>query len=373
MNGSKQVFFNERLAKVAALVAAGLAFTSCAGDDGSASNVDAAAPQETTAPATERVAASITLKPDDPRAPTFQLTMLADGSFVFEGSDGQNAVRQDRATGAAEVVTSVGTVRNTGIPLTGPDAPDFRPVYEIVTRRPLSAAVLGAARDGKTTPGKSADGRDTITYTGTIDSVTTNAQVDAETGLVLSASALGRSDSVKGGPVTTSSISRLPTIKTKEPITEGAPGPFKVMSPEKAVTAVPYKAPKISIPGFTPSWAQVGLGRTGVIGGGEAGNPDSSDVMIVDHRQGFHSIVLTTRHAGIPDAKWLDPYDHVGTPTIEKYQPKAGAGAGTTFEIVTGEGVEPHAWGVLPGGVVVTIGGDAGIADLKAAVDSLTY
>jgi hypothetical protein len=50
--------------------------------------------------------------------------------------------------------------------------------------------------------------------------------------------------------------------------------------------------------------------------------------------------------------------------------PAAVAAAGVAFEIVTGPGIVPHAWGIA-GDLVITIGGDVGVAQLRAALESL--
>lgn len=96
--------------------------------------------------------------------------------------------------------------------------------------------------------------------------------------------------------------------------------------------------------------------------------------MVSELRSGHRAAVLTTRRvdasAATTAVDWADPYSSFVRADAETYVPTSGFAAGLPFTIVTGPGVTPHAWGVA-GGLVVTVGGDLGVAQIKAGLESL--
>jgi hypothetical protein len=324
---------------------------------------------------------------DGKEAGSFSLKPDGSFSFVLERS----GVRADRSNGSAEIVSSDLVVRNTGLPLAGPDSNAFGNSWDVRVRE-SQLKVFPIEDTGDTGTPTTYAGRDAFEVG---DEEPRQGEplvrmiIDAETGLPLRASYEypGRPTRVVEVRDLTfgAASSELPTITTgNEQATAANPGAFELETPGARTTGLSYDPLVLDEPlGFRAVMQQVhrGLVPGGSVGNGpqpELGeakplNPASHDVRITAYRRDFREIVLTTRSASPPGAAqtWGDLYEFWTKPDIdEDVLVDAGAANGTTFRIVSGIGIVTHAWGVV-GDQVVTIGGDVSVAELRSLLSQL--
>jgi hypothetical protein len=137
------------------------------------------------------------------------------------------------------------------------------------------------------------------------------------------------------------------------------------------VAAVVGYAPLV--PSRVPSGfrlAEVAVARTAAPTGAEGGNPPSRQVVSLCYRRGLDRFLVTTRLRG--GGRWSDPLasgeGFVDRP--EHVTLAAGALAGTDARLVLSPRGTPHLW-ALGRGLVVTVGGDLGRAELIQVAQSL--
>jgi len=324
---------------------------------------------------------------DGKEAGSFSLKPDGSFSFVMEGS----GARANRSDGWGEVVSSGLVVRNTGLPLAGPDAIGFGSSWDARVRR--EQLKLFPIRDtgaiGTPTTYAGRDAFEVGDEEPRQGEPLVSMIVDAETGLPLRTSY-----QYPGRPIRVVEIrdltfadasSELPAIGAGDAqVTTGNPGAFELETPGARSTGLSYDPLVLDEPlGFGAVMQQV---HHGVVPGGGPGNgpqpelgearpqnPASHDVRITAYRGDFREVVLTTRSAVPPGAahEWGDLYEFGVTPDVdEDLVVGAGAAAGSTFHVVSGIGIVTHAWGVV-GDQVVTIGGDLSVAELRSLLSKL--
>ena len=127
------------------------------------------------------------------------------------------------------------------------------------------------------------------------------------------------------------------------------------------------------VPGWIPDGyelAEVAFATRSAPTGAEAGNPESRGVVTLSYRRGLDQLVVSTRLAG--DGTWSDPLatgegyvDEPETVVVQK-----GALRGSQAELVIVPRGIPHVW-TLGDGLVTTVAGPLGRADLLRVLDSL--
>lgn len=149
---------------------------------------------------------------------------------------------------------------------------------------------------------------------------------------------------------------------------------FTLVSLEKAEELAGYPTP-------TPGWLPTGFELASVAfavnpqSDVNALNPPSENVVIKTYRRwGFDTLTITTRVETVEYLRgdsgeirpWTDPYC-IGQPC----EPTATHDAlNTTFQVVAGPLATTHAWGIA-NDVVVTVGGEITLDQLRAVLDSL--